>query len=94
MQTVLTIKVCNDIYDTAINIHYPKVFQSAFQFQISLTYTPPEMQVNRNYKLNNTYKVWLEFPEHIGRGVEVNAHSWHPPNLSIISPISESILEK
>ena len=43
---------CNDIYNTAINIHYQKYFQSAFQFQISLTYTPPEMQVNRNYKLN------------------------------------------
>ena len=42
---------CNDIYDTAINIHHPKYFQSAFQFQILLTYTPLEMQVNRNYKL-------------------------------------------
>ena len=43
---------CNDIYDKAININYQKYLQSAFQFQVSLTYTPPEMQVNRNYKFN------------------------------------------
>ena len=49
--TVLTIRVCNGIYDIAINIHYPKYFQSAFQFQISLTNTPPGMQVNRNHEL-------------------------------------------
>ena len=54
----LKIRVCNGIYDTAINIHHTKYSRIAFQFQISLAYTPPEMQVNRNDKLNeqDTYE--------------------------------------
>ena len=32
------IRVCDYIYDTVVNIHYQKYFQSAFQFQISITH--------------------------------------------------------
>ena len=32
--------------------YFQKYFQSALQFQISLTYNALEMQVNWNYKLN------------------------------------------
>lgn len=40
------------IYDTTVNIHHQKYFQSAFQFQISLIYFHLRMQLVRNYKLN------------------------------------------